>query len=76
MGYVEIRIQRDIQQLRREVKATKARGEQTRLGCLDLVSALKELATSLDGTDDLAAARVTSLVDQASALFDPPAEEE
>jgi hypothetical protein len=71
MGYAEIRIQREIRQLRREVKETRTQESQTRLGCLDLVNALDELVTSLGGSDAPASARFTELVGQARLLLAP-----
>ena len=72
MGYAEIRIQREVQQLRRELKEAKARDEQTRAGCLDLVQALRAIVASRGGSEAAEFAQVTELVEQAGRLFDPP----
>jgi len=71
MGYAETRILREIQQLRREVKETRNQEKQTRQGCLDLVHALEEFVTSLEGSKAPASARVTELVSQARVLLAP-----
>jgi len=71
MGYSEIRIQREIQQLRREVKEARTQEKQTRQGCLDLVHALEEFVTSLAGSSAPASAKVTELVNQARVLLTP-----
>lgn len=71
MGYAESRIQRELQQLKREIKETKTQEKQTRQGCMDLVHALEEFVTNLEGSSAPASARVTELVGQARDLFTP-----
>jgi hypothetical protein len=71
MGYTEIRVQRELQRLRREVKETRTQERQTRQGCLDLVHALEEFVTSLEESNAPVPARVTELVGQAGVLLAP-----
>jgi hypothetical protein len=71
MGYAELRIQRELRDLRRDVTETRAQERQTRQGCLDLVLALEEFVTSLEGSKAPASARVTELVSQARVLLAP-----
>lgn len=72
MGYAEIRVQREIQQLRREIKETRLKERETRQGALDLVQALEEFVTNLEGSAAPASAKVSEFVSQARALLAPP----
>jgi hypothetical protein len=71
MGFAELRIQRELQQLRREVKEAKNQELQTRQGCLDLVQALEEFVTNLEESEAPASARVSELVGKARVLLAP-----
>ena len=71
MGYPTIRIQRELQQLRREVKEARTQERQTRQGCLDLLHAVEAFVTSRGGSNATASARFTELANQASALLAP-----
>jgi hypothetical protein len=71
MSYSELRILREIQQVKRETKEARTQERQTRQGCLDLVHALEEFRTNLDGVGAPASARYTELVDQARSLLEP-----
>jgi len=73
MGYTEVRLQREIHQLRNEMRGAKAREAQTRQGCLDLVHALTELVTSLEASGMPTASRFNDLLGQAGGLLAPDA---
>jgi len=71
MGYSELRILRELQNLKREAKEARTQERQTRQGCLDLVAALEEFMANraLEGADAAATARFTELVGQARTLL-------
>jgi hypothetical protein len=76
MGYAEIRVQRELKQLKREVKEARAQERQTRQGCLELVHALEEYVRSLEGSNAPAPARVAELLSAAGVLLAPAPTEE
>lgn len=71
MGYAEMRMQREVQQLKRDAQLAKNRERQTRQGCLDLLDAMKEIVTSLEGSNVTASAKAAELVAQAGACLAP-----
>lgn len=71
MGYTEVRLQREIQQLRKEVRETRTQEKQTRQGCLELLHAMQAFVTSLEGADLPARARFAELVTLAEARLTP-----
>jgi hypothetical protein len=75
MGYTELRILRELQNLKREAKEARTQERQTRQGCLDLVRALEEFMTNLAAEGRApTSARIDELLGQARMLLAPAPE--
>jgi len=75
MGYAETRLQREIQQLKRQFVKTKEREQQTRQGCMELARAFKEMAASVENSATPASPRTSELLAQAGVLLAPDGDE-
>jgi len=73
MAYTDVRMQREIHQLRSEVRGAKAREAQTRQGCLGVVQAMLELVTRMEASGMPDASGLNELLEQAGILFAPDA---
>ena len=71
MGYAEARLQREVQQLKRDAQMARNRERQTRQGCMDLVQALREIVASLAGSGAITPARAAELVEHAGVFLAP-----
>ena len=71
MAYSEMRLRREVQQLRRELNSAKDRERRTREGCMDLVHALARIVSSPGGSGAEEAPTASDLVERAGLLLAP-----
>lgn len=73
MGYTELRILRELQNLKREAKEARSQERRTREGCMGLLQALEECMANLavEGAGAPVSARFGELLSGARTLLEP-----